>query len=168
MKTEELNLFIVDDDNSMLLALEQYLVSRFGGKLKISTFCDGQTCLNNINEKTDVVILDYFLKDTNGNEILRSIKERNLGTEIIMLSSNEDLETAVESFRLGAKNYIVKSSSAWRKISKLIQSMLGQPTGLINDFWMKKLIAIIGLTVVSIGVAISLFLKLRTQKNGSF
>jgi DNA-binding NtrC family response regulator len=132
MKTQELNLFIVDDDKSMAMTLEHYLNELFGNKLNISTFYDGESCLANINSQTDVVILDYFLKGKNGNEILRSIKKLNPRIEVIMLSGNESLETAVMAFELGAKNYVVKSKNAVRKIAKLIKSFFAKPVNSIK------------------------------------
>lgn len=159
MKAQGLNLFIVDDNQSMVLALKHYLSDKFGERIKISTFLDGETCLKNIDEKTDVVILDYFLKGKNGNEILRSIKERNPRTEVIMLSSDENLETAIQSFRLGAQNYIVKSNNAWNKLAKLIRSFQERPVKSIKEYGIPALISLLFLTFLTIG-AISVILNL--------
>jgi DNA-binding NtrC family response regulator len=162
METQGLNLFIVDDNRSMVLGLKHYLSSRFGGKLRISTFYDGESCLNNINEQTDVVILDYFLGDKNGNEILRSIKERNPRTEVIMLSSNENIETAVESFRLGAKNFVLKNNNAWRKLSILLETIIIDPFKYIWEFGVTKFVTIFLITFASMGAVVLLFLKLTS------
>lgn len=160
MESQGLNLFIVDDNKSMVYALKQYLISRFGGKLKISTFYDGESCIENINEQTDVVILDYFLNRQNGNEILKSIKARNPKTEVIMLSANENLETALESFKLGAKNYVVKGTSAWQKISKLVGSLIAHPLRLITEYGVSRFVSIFVLTFIIMAVIVVLILKL--------
>jgi DNA-binding NtrC family response regulator len=157
---ETLNLFIVDDNRSMLYALRQYLSGKFGNKLKISTFEDGETCLKNINENTDVVILDYFLGEKNGNDILKTIKEKNPRTEVIMLSSNESVETAVESFRLGARNFVVKNNSAWRKISVLLETAIIQPLKYVWEFPVTKFLAVFTATFATMGTFVLLVLEL--------
>lgn len=160
METKGLNVVIVDDNQSMVIALKHYLSDKFGERLKISTFFDGESCLENINERTDVIILDYFLKGKNGNEILKSIKERNPRTEVIMLSSDENLETAIQSFKLGAKNYIVKSNSAWNKVTRLINSVLEKPGDSVKKYEIPVLASIFLWTFLIIGAAISVFLNL--------
>lgn len=162
METQGLNLFIVDDNKSMVYALKQYLAGRFEGKLKISTFYDGESCLQNINEQTDVVILDYFLGGKNGNEILRSIKELNPRTEVIMLSSSESIETAVESFRLGAKNFVVKNNNAWRKLSILLETIIIKPFRYVWEFGVTKFVTIFLATFAAMGLVVALFLKLTS------
>lgn len=160
METQGLNLFIVDDNKSMVYALKQYLKSRFGGKLKISTFYDGESCLEKINEETDVVILDYFLNGRNGNEILRSIKERNPRTEVIMLSGNENIQTALESYKLGAKNYVVKGQSAWNKITILVENIISHPIRLFKELGVSDFLSIFLLTFMAMIVVVYLILKL--------
>jgi DNA-binding NtrC family response regulator len=162
METDELNLFIVDDNKTMVYALKEYLKSRFGGKLKISTFYDGESCLKCINNTTDVVILDYYLTGKNGNEILKSIKELNPRTEVIMLSSDENINTAVDSFRLGAKNFVVKNSNAWKKISILIETIVIKPLKYIWEFRVTKFITIFLATFISMGLVVMVALQLTS------
>ena len=70
METQGINLFIVDDNKSMVTMLKNYLSNRFGAGIKISTFYDGEICLEKVNKQTNIVILDYFLNGKNGLEIL--------------------------------------------------------------------------------------------------
>jgi DNA-binding NtrC family response regulator len=162
METQALNLFIVDDNRSMVMALKQYLSSRFGGKLAITTFSDGESCLEKIDEQTDVVILDYFMDGKNGNEILRAIKELNPRTEVIMLSSNESVETAVESFRLGAKNFVVKNTNAWRKISILVETIVIKPFRYVWEFGVTKFLALFLGTFAAMGAVVALIVELTS------
>lgn len=62
MRTQEINLFIVDDNKLVLTDLKYYLINKFGKGVQISTFTDGESCLANVNKQTDIVILDYFFK----------------------------------------------------------------------------------------------------------
>ena len=78
METQTLNLFIVDDNQSMVVALKHYIQNKFGKGIKISTFYDGESCIKEVDKDTDLVILDYFLDGKNGLDVLKEIKEINL------------------------------------------------------------------------------------------
>lgn len=59
----------------------------------------------------DVVICDIRMPAVSGIELLGKIKEIDPGTEVIMLTGYETLETAREALRLGACDYIGKPHS---------------------------------------------------------
>ena len=65
MKNQRLNIFIVDDNKLLVISLKKYLENRFGSSVNITTFNDGESCLEHINENTNMVILDYFLDGEN-------------------------------------------------------------------------------------------------------
>jgi len=131
MKTQAINIFIVDDDKLMVLDLKVYLKHRFGDHVNIMTFNDGETCLANIDNETHVVILDYFMKGKNGLDILKAVKLFHPKTEVIMLSTNEEVTVAVEAFRLGAKDYVVKGDGYWKKIIGLVGGIVTKPIRVI-------------------------------------
>ena len=131
MGTQKLNLFIVDDNRLTATTLELYLKNRFGDGLHISAFYDGESCLKKIDKATDVVIIDYFMKDSNGLEVLKSIKTLNPKTEVIMLSNNEDIAIAIELFRAGAKDYVIKGFGSWKKIGNVINNFVTKPIRVI-------------------------------------
>lgn len=56
----------------------------------------------------DVVTLDYRLPDMNGAEVLQKIKTMNPDIEVIIISEQDNISTAVELIRQGAYDYIVK------------------------------------------------------------
>ena|ERR1035437_9912839 len=155
MKTQGLNLFIVDDNKLMVTTLKQFLQSRFGLDVRISTFTDGESCLEKVDKETHIVILDYFMKGKNGLETLKSIKAINPKTEVIMLSNNEDMALVIESFRAGAKEYVIKGTGAWKKITKVVNYIITEPIRLmVREFGVSKFVAIFLLTFVTMGVAV--------------
>jgi len=160
METQKLNLFIVDDNKSMVAALKQFLLNKFGANINITTFYDGESCLEKINQYTDMVILDHYLNGKNGLEVLKEIKEINPKTEVIMLSSNEDIALAIQSFRAGAKDYVIKGPSSWKKLTKLVNHIISEPIRIIvREFGVSKFMAIFLLTFLTMGAVVFFVLQ---------
>jgi DNA-binding NtrC family response regulator len=155
METKGLNLFIVDDNKMVVQTLRAYLQNRFGSDLTVETFENGESCLEKVNKDTHIVILDYFMEGKNGLEILKSIKEINPKTEVIMLSGNEDMAVAVETFRAGAKDYVVKGIGSRNKITSLIYNIITEPIRImVREFGISKYLAMFIFTFVTIGVVV--------------
>ena len=55
-----------------------------------------------------VVLLDLNLPDMNGLEVLKSLREKCPGSEVIMLTGHGSIDTAIESVRMGAFDYLAK------------------------------------------------------------
>lgn len=164
METQGTNLFIVDDNLLLAADLKYYLQNRFGKDIIVTTFENGESCLLKVNNDTHIVILDYFLEGKNGLEILKSIKKINPNTEVIMLSGNEDMGLAIETFRAGAKDYVIKGSSSWKRISKLVSHILLAPIKVIvREFGVSKFAAIFLTTFISIGLVV--FIAMQLMKN---
>lgn len=160
METQKSNLFIVDDNKLLAIDLKLFLENKFGTELNITNFSDGESCLKMIDKHTHIVILDYFLEGENGLEILKAIKNINPNTEVIMLSGNEDIAIAVQTFRAGAKDYVVKGSGSWRKITKLVTTILLAPIHLImREFKVTKFVAVFLLTFIIMGVLVIMWLN---------
>ena len=155
MENQGMNLFIVDDNNLMVTTLKSYLQNRFGVGMNISTFNDGESCLKMVDKNTQIVILDYYMEGKNGLETLRCIKAINPKTEVIMLSSNEDMGVAIETFRAGANDFVIKGGGAWKKITKLVERIVTEPIRImVREFGVSKFTAIFLLTFVTMAVVV--------------
>lgn len=164
MEAQGINLFIVDDNKLMVTDLKHYLEKRFGVSVQISTFNDGESCLAKVDKYTHIVILDYFLSGKNGLEILKSIKAINPKTEVIMLSGNENIAMAIETFRAGAKDYVLKGQGSWKKISKLVSHIITEPIRImVKEFGVSKFTAIFLLTFITMGIVVFFVLHGATQ-----
>src|ERR1700758_4393766 len=155
MQTQNLNLFIVDDNRSMVTALKQYLQNKFGFNLNISTFSDGESCLERVTKDTHVVILDHFMEGKKGIDVLKSIKTINPKTEVIMLTSATDINVVKESFKSGAMDYVVKNRTAWNKIAYIINHIVTAPLRILTkEFGISKYLAMFLLTFAAMGIAV--------------
>jgi PleD family two-component response regulator len=156
MKTNELNLFIVEDNLQAGIALEGYLKKRFGKCIRISTFINGEQCLDEVDSNTHLVILNHSLESTTGLEVLKSIKEINTNTEVIMMSDKEDIALAIESFQAGANNSVVKGTGSRKKVSVLVKKILMAPIRIIViELGLSQRLAMFLMAFITVGIVVS-------------
>lgn len=60
------------------------------------------------NEQFDIVILDLLMPKMDGIEVLKRIKEEGLSSEVIIMTGNATIQTAIEAMKLSAYDYITK------------------------------------------------------------
>lgn len=126
MKNEKIKLFLVDDDAVFLKSLEIEFLQH--ADFTIETFATGELCLQNISHNPDVIILDYFLDGINkaamnGLQTLDKIKASNPDISVIMLSSQDKIEVAVNCMHHRAFDYVVKSETAFTRLQKIITTI---------------------------------------------
>jgi DNA-binding NtrC family response regulator len=80
--------------------------------MKAELFSNGNDFLKEYNAKDQrKIILDYdFNGRPDGLKILQSIKKINPAAVVIMVSSQDNLETAIETMRKGASDYFLKTN----------------------------------------------------------
>jgi two-component system response regulator len=73
-------------------------------------FATGAFCDRDINCRPKVIFLDLKLPKVDGLEILRRIKEdeRTRSIPVVVMTSSQEEQDIVESYRLGVNSYIVK------------------------------------------------------------
>jgi DNA-binding NtrC family response regulator len=122
----KIKLFLVDDDSVFLKSLEIEFLQHAG--FEIETFSTGELCLQNISREPDVIVLDYNLNGVNKNamngiEALDQIKAINANIPVIMLSSQDKIEVAVNCMHHLAHDYVVKSETAFIRLQKNITAI---------------------------------------------
>lgn len=119
-------LFLVDDDVLFLKSLQNEFTLNTDSE--IQTFATGELCIESISENPDVIILDYFLNSVdknavNGLETLDRIKSINPEIPVIMLSSQDKIDVAVNCMKHQAFDYIVKSETAFLRLQRTITTI---------------------------------------------
>jgi len=123
---QKIKLFLVDDDALFLKSLEIEFLQH--ADFEIETFATGELCTVNLSHEPDVIILDYLLdgieKDAmNGIETLDKIKAFNPDIPVVMLSSQDKIEVAVNCMHHKAFDYVVKSETAFIRLQKIISTI---------------------------------------------
>lgn len=111
---------IVDDD----IVIRKLLQNSFSSiSSETSLFATGTEFMKAISQGNEysVIVLDIFLPDMNGFDILASLQRQNCQTPIIVYSRTADREYVIKSLSLGAKSYIVKPQKPNVIIEKVIQ-----------------------------------------------
>ena len=126
MKKDKIKLFLVDDDAVFLKSLEIEFLDH--ADFEIETFATGELCVNSLHKHPDVIILDYHLDGIeknamNGIETLDKIKEINSKFPVIMLSSQDKIDVAIDCMHHLAQDYVVKSETAFLRLQKIITNL---------------------------------------------
>ena len=124
---KKIQLFLVDDDALFLKSLEIDFFQH--SDYKIETYATGELCIENLSHKPDINILDYQLDGIektamNGIQTLDKIKSFNQEIPVVMLSSQDKIEVAINCMHHKAFDYVVKSETAFMRLQKKINTIL--------------------------------------------
>lgn len=124
MEQQKKKIFVVDDDRMYRNILSDHLEDRF----EVQTFSTGEECIEQLREKPDLIILDYYLDSTvpeakNGLEILQVIRKTDPDLKIIMFSSQEHYGVALRTIAGGALYYVIKDLKAFEEIDRILEKI---------------------------------------------
>jgi len=128
MKTiKKVKIFLVDDDALYLKVLENDFKN--SDDFDIETYSTGEECIANIGNEPDIIVLDYYLDGIdktamNGMATLDRIKIEYPKLPVIMLSSQDSIEVAVDCMHHKAADYVVKSETAFVRLQKIVTNIL--------------------------------------------
>ncbi len=107
-------IFVVEDDIMYSKILSHKL--SMDPEFEVSVFNDGESFLKKLHLKPDVVTLDHSLPDITGLELLKKIKKEHPNIQVVVLSAQENVATAIELLQSGAYDYILKDAKSMDKI----------------------------------------------------
>jgi len=114
MKTR---ILIVDDEEEFVKALSERLTIR---DYDVSTSLSGEDAIEKLRHYLfDVIILDVLMPGMSGIETLREIKNIKPLIEVIMLTGNATVETAIEGLKLGALDFLLKPCETNDLVAKI-------------------------------------------------
>jgi DNA-binding NtrC family response regulator len=121
----EFTIFIVEDDAIYGMILERHLA--LNPDYDVHLFATGQELLKNLYLNPDVISLDYSLPDFTGSELLKRIKQYNPDIQVVIVSGQDDITTAVNLLKEGAYDYLVKEENTrqrlWNTILKIRENV---------------------------------------------
>ncbi len=105
MSAAPLKVLVVDDEPPIRKLLRMGLATQGYDILDAPS---GKVALDLIAQKPDLIILDLGLPDIDGLELLRTMREKNEGVPIVVLSSRGEESAKVRALDLGADDYVTK------------------------------------------------------------
>ncbi|WP_314947081.1 response regulator transcription factor [Bradyrhizobium cosmicum] len=105
MSAAPIKVLVIDDEPPIRKLLRMGLSTQGYEILEAS---NGKTALEKLSEEPALIILDLGLPDIQGHELLRTIRARNEGVPIVVLSSRGDEAGKVQALDLGADDYLTK------------------------------------------------------------
>jgi signal transduction histidine kinase/DNA-binding response OmpR family regulator len=100
-------ILVVDDRDDSLQFLTEYILQPNG--YKFMTAKDGARGLDlAISERPDMIIMDLKMPKMTGLEVLAALRDQSMDIPVILMTFHGSEETAVQAFRLGARDYIIK------------------------------------------------------------
>ena len=123
---DKIKIFLVDDDAIFLKLLEIEFLQN--ADFDIVTFRNGELCIESLALNPNVIILDYHLDGIeksamNGLATLDKIKELNPEIPVIILSSQDKIDVAINCMHHKAFDYVVKSETAFFRLQKIISTI---------------------------------------------
>jgi DNA-binding NtrC family response regulator len=118
----DLPVILVDDDPQALELLESFL--RSVGMKDVITFDNGRDLLRHIeNFPPAVIVLDLMMPKISGITLLEEISRRNQGISVIVVTAEQQIETAIECMKLGAVDYLTKPVVIKRFLSSVNRAL---------------------------------------------
>jgi len=78
-------------------------------------------CLMEIHQEPSIVFLDHHMDVYSGYETLRKIKRHNPNIFVVMVSAQEEIQTAVNTLKHGAFDYLQKDMKLGDNVVSVLQ-----------------------------------------------
>jgi DNA-binding NtrC family response regulator len=100
------NILIIDDDPAIRRALSDRM--KFWGHA-VTEAKDGDSALETVAQKEfDLILLDLKMPGLSGMEVLKRMRENEVGADIVVITAHGSVELAVEAVRAGASDFLLK------------------------------------------------------------
>ena len=154
-------IFVVDDNKILNRLTTEHL--KKNGYSNVQSFFSGEACLESVKKGMipDVVIEDYNMTGINGIDVLKTVKKKHPQTQFIFLTSNDDIEIAVNTIKYGAFDYIVKDSMSMEKLAykmSTLTEILQLQKANSQVGWMKIAFLIVAVMVVTLSLFLAFVL----------
>ena len=127
---DPVKIFVVEDDPAYTKFLKYVL--ELNPDYEVQFYTSGKDCLANLYKNPAVITLDYSLPDMPGEKVLSQIRSHDPNINVIIVSAQEKIHTAVELLKLGAYDYIAKDHETKDRLLNSINNARNR-TSLIKE-----------------------------------
>ena len=116
------NVLYLEDDENLLKHTKDILEDFVNNIYAVKTSNEAMDIL--LHKKVDVIICDILLKDENGIDFLKHIKNKNINIPTILTTAHTDTQYLLDAIKLKVENYIVKPINIKELLSTLHDILL--------------------------------------------
>jgi DNA-binding NtrC family response regulator len=133
---DPIKIFVVEDDPAYTKFLKYVL--GLNPDYDVEFYTTGKECVDNLHKNPAVITLDYSLPDLPGEKVLNQIRSHDPNINVIIVSAQEKIGTAVELLKSGAFDYISKDQETKERLLNSINNARNK-TQLIKEIdYLKK------------------------------
>ncbi len=104
-----MKILVVEDDRTLGQFVQRGLEEQ---RINVDLVADGPQGLERASHgEYDVIVLDLRLPGLSGVEVLRTLRDRGIGTPVLVLTAQDAVDSKVQAFRTGADDYVTKPFS---------------------------------------------------------
>ena len=99
-------ILVCDDDETLCYLLKEQLLEE---GFSVDTVYDGRLAIEAIKRKNyDLLLLDLNMRDVQGDEVLRFVVDYNSSIQVVILTAQTEIRSAIECIKIGAYDFISK------------------------------------------------------------
>jgi DNA-binding NtrC family response regulator len=117
---DPIKIFVVEDDPAYSKFLKYVL--GLNPDYEVDFYTTGKDCVANLYKNPAIITLDYSLPDGPGEKVLGQIRSHDPNINVIIVSAQEKIHTAVELLKLGAYDYISKDHETKERLLNSIHN----------------------------------------------
>lgn len=117
-----MRILLVEDEKDLSNAIKEGLEDNF---FTVDQAFDGEEAIDKIEieRSYDLIIVDIMIPKIDGIKLLKMIREKEIKTPILMLTAKNGIDYKVNSFNLGADDYLTKPFD-FRELLARIKSLI--------------------------------------------
>ncbi|HTE33777.1 MAG TPA: sigma-54 dependent transcriptional regulator [Chryseolinea sp.] len=127
---DPVKIFVVEDDPAYTKFLKYVL--GLNPDYEVEYYNTGKDCIANLYKNPAIITLDYSLPDMPGEKVLTQIRSQDPNINVIIVSAQEKIHTAVELLKSGAYDYITKDHETKDRLLNSINNARNK-TSLIKE-----------------------------------
>lgn len=143
--TKSIKLVIVEDDLYYNRLLTKYVQTICNShvypdlKFDIVTYTNADECIRELDDNTDIMILDYYLTKEgdaeilNGGDVLDEVNKHCDNCKVILISAMQNSHVAVHLMRNGIYEYIDKNVNSKDRVGSVIQRAIAENMKSVNQ-----------------------------------